>query len=108
MVGLCPRFGRGIRDSVHNGKRRQRVRRNADLWEGALGKDTGKLNISTLSEQRGISARVWGFGGCLHQQTGFSAGTVTNDDEFAANLSHDMTSEGKGQQASVIDLRKKL
>ena len=25
---------------------------------------------------------------CLHQQTGLPASTVTNNDEFAANLSH--------------------
>jgi len=40
-------------------------------------------------------------GGCLHQQTGFSAGTVSNDDEFAADLSHVVAGDGKDQQASV-------
>ena len=26
--------------------------------------------------------------GILHQQTGLSAGTITNDDEFSSNFSH--------------------
>ena len=37
--------------------------------------------------------------GCLHQETGFSAGTVTDDDEFAADFSHD------GQLFSFISTR---
>jgi hypothetical protein len=33
-------------------------------------------------------AEVSGSGGDIHQQTGFTAGTVTDDDKLSADLSH--------------------
>lgn len=38
-------------------------------------------------------------GGCLHQETGLSASTVTHDHEFASNLSHLESTRYTSQQA---------
>lgn len=52
-------------------------------------------SVQRIGLDRGREVR-----GCLHQQTGFSASTVSDDDEFAADLSHVVAGKGK-EQASV-------
>jgi hypothetical protein len=51
------------------------------LREGTLGEDAGsKRSVEAKSTEAGD--------GNEHQQTGFATGTVANDHEFSANLSH--------------------
>ncbi len=55
----------------------------AYLWERALGKHTE----ASVSINHPSSIDLYGHW-ALHQQAGLSAGTVADDDEFAADFSH--------------------
>ena len=57
------------------------------LGEGALGEDAARS--SQHDDGDGSDAgRAGGSRRDEHQQTGFTAGTVTDDDQLSANLSH--------------------
>lgn len=78
----------------------------ANLREGTLGEDTVEgmesvlrlpFSLPTRSESRLIEK------GNLHQQTGLTAGTITNDNELATDLGHLEAKED--QQTMKIDKR---
>ena len=52
-----------------------------NLREGTLGEDTGGIVSTTQGESEQRDRH-------LHEQTGLSAGTVTDNDQLATDLSH--------------------
>lgn len=76
---------------------------------------SGKVPLEkTLLKSQGISttkdcdrARS-AMSGCLHQKTGLSASTITNDHKFASNLSHLDSTRCTSQQAQLLAYEKRL
>lgn len=95
----------GVRHATASGCRRMcwELRRNADLWKGTLGEDTaGDLDVSIEVAVLRAAGSERKSDGYLHQQTSFPAGTIADDDEFAADLGHRCCRSGQSQLGSLL------